>query len=61
MAYDRTSLVAEIGGFSGLLLGISFFDFAKLPQLGFKKIQELRKVLQAKLNKPISNPSNMYP
>ena len=30
LAYDKSSLFAEIGGYTGLLLGFSFFDLSKL-------------------------------
>ena len=33
LAYDLTSLWAEIGGYTGLLLGISMADFAKMFKL----------------------------
>ena len=47
-AYDVASLFAEIGGYTGLLLGVSVFDFAKMFKLLSERIQsfwrELKKV-----------------
>jgi hypothetical protein len=38
MAYSVLSLLAEVGGYVGLLLGVSFLDIAKiLERLLFKK------------------------
>ena len=41
IAYDSASLFAEIGGYTGLLLGFSFFDFAKLFSFVSKSAQKL--------------------
>lgn len=39
IAYDKSSLFAEIGGYTGLLLGFSFFDFAKLFSFFSERVQ----------------------
>ena len=36
--YDLTSLFAEIGGYTGLLLGISMADFAKMFKLLYDNV-----------------------
>ena len=38
-AYDRASLFAEIGGYTGLLIGVSVFDFARMLKLVSEKLQ----------------------
>ena len=43
IAYDTSSLFAEIGGYTGLLLGFSFFDFAKLFSFLSDKLQKYGK------------------
>ena len=41
IAYPKSSLFAEIGGYMGLLLGFSFLDFAKVVQCIFKRFRML--------------------
>ena len=41
LAYDLTSLFAEIGGYTGLLLGISMADFAKMFKLLYDHVHGL--------------------
>ena len=36
LAYDLTSLFAEIGGYTGLLLGISIADFTKMFKVAYE-------------------------
>ena len=42
VAYDSTDLFADIGGYAGLLLGASVFDFAKIFRLFLEEIQRYR-------------------
>ena len=41
IAYPRSSLFAEIGGYMGLLLGFSILDFAKVVDLFCHRIKGL--------------------
>ena len=41
LAYPGSSLFAEIGGYSGLLLGFSLFDFARFFEFISERIQKL--------------------
>ena len=41
IAYDKSSLLAEIGGYTGLLLGFSFFDVARLFSFFSEQVQRL--------------------
>ena len=41
LAYDVGSLLAEIGGYTGLLLGISLLDFAKIFKIFLEGIQRV--------------------
>ena len=43
IAYGSSSLFAEIGGYTGLILGFSFFDFAKLFNFVSERIQKFGK------------------
>ena len=47
LAYARSSLFAEIGGYTGLLLGFSFFDCAKLFNFFAKKLQKRSKGMRS--------------
>ena len=38
-AYDVASLFAEIGGYTGLLIGVSVFDFARMLKMVSEKLQ----------------------
>ena len=38
LKYDGASLFAEIGGYTGLLLGISFLDFSKMLNYCWERI-----------------------
>ena len=38
-AYDAASLFAEIGGYTGLLIGVSVFDFARMLKMVSEKLQ----------------------
>ena len=44
LAYDGSSLFAEIGGYTGLLLGFSLYDFAKLFSFLVEKAQTLNRI-----------------
>ena len=43
LAYPQSSLLAEIGGYMGLLLGFSILDFAKVVDLFCNRIKSLGK------------------
>ena len=43
LAFPGSSLFAEIGGYTGLLLGFSLFDFAKFFEFISEKIQKFGK------------------
>jgi hypothetical protein len=43
LEYDGTSLFAEIGGYTGLLLGVSLLDFAKMFRFVYDKIHTFYK------------------
>ena len=43
LAYSGSSLFAEIGGYTGLLLGFSLFDFAKFFEFISERIQKVGK------------------
>ena len=43
LEYDVTSLFAEIGGYTGLLLGVSLLDFAKMFRFVNDKIRTIYK------------------
>ena len=47
LAYAKSSLFAEIGGYTGLLLGFSFFDCAKLFNFFAKKLQKRSKGMRS--------------
>ena len=46
LAYAKSSLFAEIGGYTGLLLGFSFFDCAKLFNFFAEQLQKRNKGLR---------------
>ena len=48
LAYAKSSLFAEIGGYTGLLLGFSFFDCAKLFNFLAEQFQKRGKGLRSR-------------
>ena len=48
LAYAKSSLFAEIGGYTGLLLGFSFFDCAKLFNFFAEQFQKRNKSLRSR-------------
>ena len=44
LAYPGSSLFAEIGGYTGLLLGFSLFDFARFFEFISKRVQRVGKM-----------------
>lgn len=48
LKYDGASLFAEIGGYTGLLLGVSVFDFAKIFNYCLERINILGTIQKIK-------------